>query len=110
MGTYNRLSGQQSTLTNNDSGTAFTISSDFAKTFMIDYSIIRELTYRTGTILVATEGGANPLQFDDTYYVENASTGVTLAVSQVGTTVSVTYACTNTGVNGTLSYSIRSLI
>lgn len=110
MGTYNRSSGQHSDLTNNDSGTAFTISSDFAKTFMIDYSIIRELTYRTGTILVATTGGANALQFDDTNYVENASTGVTLSVSQVSTTVSVTYACTNTGVDGTLSYSIRSLI
>jgi hypothetical protein len=109
IGTYNRASGQRSTLGNNTTGTIFTTSSDLVKTFMIDYSITRDVTYRTGTIMVAVAGGVNVLQFDDTNYVENASTGITLSVSQASTTVSLTYSSTNTGVDGTISYSIRSL-
>ena len=108
MGTYNRTSGQQHTLTNNDSGTVFTVSSDLVKTFMINYSIIRNDTYRTGTIMVAT-AGTGAVNFIDTN-VENSSTGITLTVNQVGTNVTLDYSATNTGVNGTISYSITSLV
>ena len=108
MGTYTRASGQQDTLTNNNSGTVFTVSSDLVKTFMINYSIIRNDTYRTGTIMVAT-AGAGAVNFIDTN-VENSSTGITLTVNQVGTNVSLNYSATNTGVNGTISYSITSLV
>ena len=108
MGTYNRFSGQNSILTDDSSGTVFTISSDLVKTFMIDYSIIRNNAYRTGTIMVAT-AGAGAVNFTDTN-VENSSTGITLTVNQAGTNVSLDYTSTNIGANGTISYSIRSLI
>ena len=107
MGTYTRESGDSATLTDDNTGTVFTISSNLFKTFMIDYSIIRNDTYRTGTIMVAT-AGAGALNFDDTN-VENSSTGITLTVNQAGTDVSLDYTADNIGANGTIYYSIRSL-
>jgi hypothetical protein len=109
MGTYNRTSGEQHTLINDNSGTVFTVSSDLVKTFMVDYSIVRDVSYRTGTIMVATDSGASDLNFDDNY-VENNSTGIALSVNQVGTNVTLDYSSSDTGVNATISYSIRSLI
>jgi hypothetical protein len=109
MGTYNRATGQKQTLINNSSGTVFSISTDVAKAFMVDYTIIRDVSYRTGTIMVATDSGANDLNFTDTN-VENLSTGITLTVTQVGTTVSLDYTATPGGVNGTISYSVRYLV
>ena len=109
LGTYNRASGQQATLINNSSGTIFTIGSYVAKTFMVDYSIIRNNTYQTGTVMVASAAGANALQFTDTN-VQNASTGITLTVTQSDNQISLNYSATNTGINGTISYSIRALV
>ena len=109
MGTYTRNSGQHHTLTNNSSGTVVSLDTSVAVAFMIDYTIVRDVTYRTGTIMVATNGSTPNLQYTDSN-VQNASTGITLAVSQTGTTVSLNYTSTNTGVNGTISYSIRYLV
>ena len=108
LGTYNKTSGIKETLINNTTGTVFTISSNLVKTFMIDYSIIRNNTYRTGRIMVAT-AGAGALSFNDAN-VENSSTGITLTVAQTGTDVSLDYTADNAGINGTISYSITSLI
>ena len=108
MGTYTRESGQQSVLTDDDTGTVFTISTDVAKAFMVNYTITRGTAYRTGTIMVAT-AGAGALNFNDTT-VENSSTGVSLSVSQAGTDVSLSYTTTNIGTNGTIRYSITYLV
>ena len=109
LGTYNRSSGTQEILINNTSDTITTVSTNFAKAFMIDYSIVRNLTYRTGTIMVATNGATPNLQFTDTN-VQNDSTGITLTVAQTGTNVFLNYSADNTGINGTISYSIRALV
>jgi hypothetical protein len=109
MGTYTRNSGRYYTLINNSSGTVFTLNTNVAVAFMIDYTIVRDLTYRTGTIMVATNGATPNLNYNDTN-VENASTGITLTVTQTGTIVSFNYSATNTGVNGTISYAIRYLV
>lgn len=108
QGTYTRQSGQKSTLTNNTSGTVCTFSAAVVKAFKIEYTIVRDVTYRTGSIVIATNGSTSNLNYTDTN-VENASTGITLTVSQTGTNVSLTYSSTNTGVNGTISYSISYL-
>ena len=115
MGTYNRESGQLTELINNTSGTAVTISTVLTTAFMINYTITRPVlspagtAYRTGTIMVATNSSAADLTWSDDY-LENISTGITLSVSQVDTTVSVDYTSTNSGVNGNISYSITSLV
>lgn len=105
MGTYVRETGQSFVLVNNTSSatTIFSVDTDEIKTFRIDYSIARDVDFRTGTMIVATGGSFT----DD--YVENSSTGVTLTVSQVSTTLSVQYTTDNTGFNGTFNYSISRL-
>jgi hypothetical protein len=105
MGTHNQLSGTQDTLINDTTDAVFTFSTNVAKAFKIDYTIIRNVSYRTGTIMVATDSGSGDLNFNDTF-VENNSAGVTLSASQVGTTVSLDYTTTDTGQNGTIYYSI----
>lgn len=106
MGTYNRLSGGTGVLINNSSGTILEFSTNTAKAFSIDYTIVRDVTYRTGTILVAPspDGSSSPVFLDTT--TENSSTGITLNVSQTDTTCYLDYFSTATGVNGTIYYSI----
>ena len=110
LGTYNQNSGVQSTLINNTSNTIFEISATRARAFMVVYTIKRNNTYRTGNLMVAsdTDNPADFLNWSDDY-TENASTGVTLYLTQTGDTVSLDYSANNTGVNGTISYSITYL-
>jgi hypothetical protein len=108
MGAYTRISGTQSTLINDTTDSVFTFSANVAKAFKIDYTIIRNVSYRTGTIIVATDSGASDLDYNDNY-VENNSAGVALSVSQAGTNVSLDYTTTDTGQNGTIYYSITYL-
>ena len=56
---------------------------------------------------VVTDTSAT-LTFNDSFS-ENTSTGVTLSVSQVGSDVTVEYSSTNTGLAGTLTYSLAHL-
>lgn len=108
LGQYVRQSGRNELLLNNTSATVFTFSTTVAKAFMINYTIIRNVSYRTGTIMVATDSGASDLDFDDNF-VENNNTGVTLNITQTGDIVSLNYATTNIGINATITYSINYL-
>ena len=109
MGAYTRDSGAQTTLVNNTvNGTVCTVSTAKARAFMINYTITRGITYRTGTIMVATNGSTSNLTWSDDY-AENSPTGVALSVSQLNTTVSVNYSSSNTGDTGTISYSVTYL-
>ena len=104
LGGYTRESGLQSVLINNNTSTVFTINTTNVHAFAVNYTIVRNTTYRTGTILVS----ATSLTYSDDY-VENASTGIGLSFSQAGSNVSMDYTATNTGVNGTITYSINYL-
>ena len=110
LGTYVRETGTVSALTNNTTATIFTINADSIKAFSIDYTIVRNVDYRTGKIIVATNTGdsTGELNYSDDY-TENGPTGTTLTVSQIGSTVTVSYTTTNTGVPGTIHYSITHL-
>jgi hypothetical protein len=66
------------------------------------------VSYRTGTILVATNGAGPDLNYNDSN-VQNASTGITLSVSQTGTNCYLDYTSSNTGVSGTIYYSVTYL-
>ena len=105
-GTYIRQSGSQSELANDDSGTVAEVSAIQATAFEFNYKITRNDLYRGGTITVASSA-TGPVWTDE--YVQNADTGITLSVSQGGDTVSVTYTATDTGINGTIKYSINYL-
>jgi len=109
-GSYIRQSGSQTEIVNDTTDNVFELDSTTIKAFNVNYTIVRASTYRTGTILVATEIGDSSLSLtysDD--YVQNADTGVVLTATQFGTTVTLTYAANDGLGNGTINYSINYL-
>ena len=107
-GTYIRQSGSQTEIVNNDTNTVTTVSTDQTSAFAVNYTIARGTTHRTGSMLISSVNGTgNPVWSDD--FVQNADTGVTLSVSQVGTIITITYSANNTLGNGTINYSINYL-
>lgn len=106
LGDLNINSGLTAVLVNNTNpGTAFTLSTTTAKSFKIDYSITRSTNYRTGTLWISPTSATGVLNYNDEY-TENFTTGITLSVTQVGTTISVKYVSTNTGTDAALNYSV----
>lgn len=109
LGTLKTSAGIKDTLTNNSSGTIAIIDKVYAASFKMDYTIVRDVTTRTGSILVSAGQGTGTTGFtysDD--YNENGSTGVTLTVTDTGTTVVVSYTTTNTGAAAFLKYTISN--
>jgi len=107
-GTYIRQSGSQTEIANNDTNTVTTVSTDQTSAFAVNYTIARGTTHRTGTMLISSVNGTgNPVWSDD--FVQNADTGVTLSVTQVDTTITITYNATSGLGNGTINYSINYL-
>jgi len=120
MGTYVRQSGYTFPLPNNSSGTVTTVSALDFKAFSINYTITRDVNYRTGVIVVATSSGSGDLTYtedfvENTGHYQGISTlgspgvGVALSVSQTGTNVSFNFVTSNTGLPGSLTYSISHL-
>ena len=103
------LSGQ---LTNNSvNQTIFTVNSINTKAFRMDYTITRFSSIRHGTFFVTAQDSDDSsltLSYSEDY-TENLDTGVTFTASQSSNTVSVKYTTTNTGSDGTLTYSVSHL-
>lgn len=72
----------------------------------MNYSITRDTGTRHGSFRVTPTGGGT-LTYDDDY-VENEAIGVTLTASQSGDDVSINYTTTNTGVDGSITFTISS--
>ena len=110
MGSYRRNTGQTKTLINDTAANVFEIDATITRAFSVNYTIVRNFSYRTGTLLVASDVGDSSTgitSMDD--YVENNNTGVALSVTQSGDIVSVDYTANEQGVNGTMTYSITYL-
>ena len=115
LGNYQMNAAEVVTLPDNASTTTlFTTNASISqslsqkfKAFKMTYTFIRGTTYRSGEMMVVS----NPSLFYDDEFIENAAlgTGLTLAATQAGDSVSVTYATTSTGTAGTLTYSISHL-
>jgi hypothetical protein len=86
----------------------FTQDVNTTKAFSFTYTITRGTTYRTGTVNVAAGSVSGNVAYNDTF-VENASTGITLTVTQIDATIFVNYTSTNTGESGSMAYVITSL-
>jgi hypothetical protein len=112
VGAYVRDSGLSATVVDNTTDiTIISVNSNEIRAFSVNYTIIRGVTYRTGVIMVASEAddSSAPLSFFDDY-VENASTGVSLNVSQSGDTIQVQYTSNyQFGLDGTITYSVTHL-
>lgn len=105
VGQYQRQAGLIATLnggaTNNF---LFQVETPLTQAFRVDYTFIRNSARRLGYYTVI----ANPSTATQDDFTENQSTGLTLSVSQVGTTVTVSYS-TTAGVTGLLHYSLVHL-
>jgi hypothetical protein len=88
--------------------TIFSEDVNTTKTFTVNYAIIRDTTYRTGTLSVVAGSISGPVTFNDNF-IENASTGITLSVTQVDSTINVNYISTNTGQPSLISYVVNNL-
>jgi hypothetical protein len=108
LGTYTRTAGIEDIITDNSASNLVVVSnsgSNGIRAFRIDYTIIRDTSYRTGTLTVAS--GTGFVYTDD--YVENSSTGVTLTATSGTGIVTIAYTSTNTGIDGSIKYSITNL-
>ena len=112
LGRYARENGRTFSLNNNASNQLiFTTSTAIVKAYQMMYTIIRDTAIRTGTLTVAAQNSDDSsltLSYNDDY-TENYGTGVTLAVTQSVGVVSVRYSTTDTGLTGTLTYSLAYL-
>lgn len=109
QGTYTRLSGVRTTLTNNNTGTVTTFNStETGPAFSINYTVTRGTAYRTGTIMVSasTVDSTGDITYSEDF-VENSTTGVSFNFTETANVVNFNYTTTNTGTNATLSYSIN---
>ena len=109
FGDYIVNAGTSATLANNaTTETVFTIDADSIPAFEVKYMIRRGVLTRTGTYIVvgSTDGTSGTLTTSDADAVENGSTGVTFTVTESASTITFAYSSTNTGVTGTLYYSI----
>jgi hypothetical protein len=109
LGTLKTSAGIQDTLLDNNTGTIAALDKTYITSFKMDYTIVRDVAIRTGSILVA--GGEPPgstgfMYTDD--YNENGTTGVTLTVSDTGTELAISYATTSTGDDATIKYTISN--
>jgi hypothetical protein len=110
MGSYVRETGVTKTLINDTTANVFEVDATAVRAFSVNYTIVRQYNYRTGTIIVASDVGDSStgvVSTDD--YVENNTTGVSLTVTQSGDIVSLDYTANEQGVNGTMTYSITHL-
>jgi hypothetical protein len=105
LGSYVIYNGVSTSLTDNTSSptTVITLSQP---SFTVEYNISRGTTFQRGTIIVDfSPAGSNLTYTHD--YTENATTGVTLSVTQVGTNAVIQYTTTSTGQAATFNYSIN---
>ena len=109
FGDYIVNAGTSVTLANNaTTETVFTIDADAIPAFEVKYMIRRGVFTRTGTFIVvgSTDGTGGTLTTSDADAVQNGSTGVTFTVTESASTITFAYSSNNTGVTGTLYYSI----
>jgi hypothetical protein len=92
------------TLLTTDASAGSPLSGQF-KAFQMTYTFKRNTSYRTGVLTVSTNPGL--IYSED--YNENASTGLTLLVTQASTTVTISYQTSSTGYAGELTYSLSHL-
>lgn len=104
MGTLTVESGLTDTLIDN-TGSATELVARDRPAFTFNYTIIRGSANRSGTIVVTNS--APPVFTDD--FTQTADTGITLTATEIGGVISINYISTNTGLNGTIFYSISYL-
>jgi hypothetical protein len=109
LGSYIIETATQATLVANTSNNPlFTKNSNKFVAFSMNYTIVRETSVRTGTLIVvndADDSAGDGLSYTDDY-VENSDPDVILDVTDVGSTISVTYTASAGRGNGDIYYTV----
>ena len=115
LGTYVREAGLRDALTDNSTASLFVVDTSTAaqvQAFKMDYTILRDVDVRTGTLIVVRgkSDASGGFSYTDDYQ-ENDSTGITLtpAEASAGGDITVSYTASSTGVNGTIHFSVTHL-
>jgi hypothetical protein len=103
FGAYSLYNGVTVSLADNTASPTTVITLSQAS-FTIEYRIARGTAFRRGSITVDFNPAGSNLTYTEDY-TENASTGVTLSVTQVGTDAVIQYVTTSTGQAATFNYS-----
>jgi len=112
QGSYVRETGTQATLSaGSTNATLLTKNSVLVKAFSMNYTIVRETSVRTGTMIIvndADDSAGDGLSYTDDF-VENSDTDVTLNVIDVGSVITVQYSASSARGNGKIYYSLTHL-
>lgn len=112
QGSYVRETGTQSTLSaGSTNATLFTKNSVLVKAFSMNYTIVRETSVRTGTMVVvndADDSAGDGFSWTEDY-VQNSDPDVTLNVIDSGSTITVQYSSSSTRGAGKIYYSLTHL-
>lgn len=82
----------------------FTFVASTYRFAIVEYSIVRNGSYRTGHFMVANDG--TTVGYNDSF-VNTASVGVTLTADISGPNVRILYTSTNTGFSASFKFSVR---
>jgi len=112
LGSYIRETGVTATLTvGATNATLFTENSTVIKAFSMNYTIVRETSVRTGTMIIvndADDSAGDGFSWTDDY-VQNSDPDVTLNVTDAGSTITVQYTSSGTRGTGKIYYSLTHL-
>ena len=111
LGRYVRENGRTLSLSNNVSTQpVLSFNSLQIRAVSVDYTITRDVTVRTGRIVIVPGAGdsTSGIQYSDDY-TESANTGIALTASESGNTVTLFYSSSNSGSTGTMTYSVTHL-
>ena len=110
LGRYSREIGRTHQIENDVTNQPIlSIDSSQVSAFDVRYTMTRGADRRTGSVIVAADpNNAAAITFSDDF-VETNSTGVTLSVTQTGSTVSLIYSSTDTGTTGVILTSVCNL-
>jgi hypothetical protein len=103
FGAYSLYNGVTTSLADNTASPT-TVITLAQPSFTVEYRIARGTALRRGSITVDFNPAGSNLTYTEDY-TENASTGVTLSVAQVGTNAVIRYTTTSTGQAATFNYS-----
>lgn len=94
------------TITNNTTSSLYTFSIQGLRSITINYSITRDTGTRQGSFTVVPTGSGTLTYNDD--YIQNEDIGVILTAGQVGDSVGVEYTTTNTGIDGSITFTVST--
>ena len=73
----------------------------------IFYKVTRNDKIRTGVIRFA--GNTTAISIDEDYTENNGALGITFSMTLSGSVATLKYTSTNTGINSTMQYSIKTI-